>query len=268
MKALWLARRARPDTLRLSNELATRVQRWSRAEDKKVLRLIQYLEASLHYRLIGYIGNELEDVKLRLFIDADFAGESKDTRSPNGGYLVLSGSKTFFPLAWISKRQTSTSRSTTESEMVSLAHSLFAEAIPALQLWTLLAGRNMRLEIEEDNQTTILVARRDYSPKLGHISRTHHVNLGSIAEVLEDEDICIDYIDTNDQAADIFTKALTPNKRDNALNLLGIRRDLPIDLKSLSTKRGAEILEGAAFGAPTPVTTAVPARVQWWRSNF
>ena len=79
MKALWLARLARPDILRPINELATRVQRWSRAEDKKVLRLIQYLEASLHYRLIGYIGNELEDVELRLFVDADFAGESKDT---------------------------------------------------------------------------------------------------------------------------------------------------------------------------------------------
>ena len=121
---------------------------------------------------------------------------------------------------------------------------LGTEAIPALQLWTLLAGRNMRLEIEEDNQATILVARRGYSPKLRHISRTHKVNLGSIAEVLEDEDICIEYIDTNDQAADIFTKALTPNKWDNALNLLGISRDLPLDLKSLSIKRGAEALEG------------------------
>ena len=38
MKSLWLARLARPDILRPINELATRVQRWTRADDKKVLR--------------------------------------------------------------------------------------------------------------------------------------------------------------------------------------------------------------------------------------
>ena len=65
MKSLWLARLARPDILRPINELATRVQRWTRADDKKVLRLIQYLQASMHYRLLGYIGNELDDVRLR-----------------------------------------------------------------------------------------------------------------------------------------------------------------------------------------------------------
>ena len=215
MKALWLARLARPDILRPINDLATRVQRWTRADDKRVLRLVQYLQSSLYYRLIGYIG--LEDVRLRLYVDADFAGETKDAKSSSGGYLVLVGEKTYFPLVWVSKKQTSVSRSTTESEIVSLAHSLFAEAIPALQLWTLLTGCNMRLEIEEDNQATIIVAKRGYSPKLRHISRTHKVNLGSIAEILEDEDICIEYIDTNEQAADIFTKTLPPNKWDKRL---------------------------------------------------
>ena len=149
-------------------------------------------------------------------MDADFAGDTRDAKSTSGGYLALVGDKTFFPLAWVSKRQTSISRSTTESEVVSLAHSLFAEAIPALQLWSLLTGRNVVLEIKEDNQATIIVAKKGYSPKLRHVSRTHKVNLGSIAEILKDEDVLLEYIDTNEQAADIFTKALPPNKWDNA----------------------------------------------------
>ena len=124
--------------------------------------LIQYLQASTHYRLIGYVGDGLEDVRLRLYVDADFAGDTRDAKSTSGGCLALVGPKTFFPPAWVSKRQTSISRSTTESGVVSLAHSLFAEAIPALQLWSLLAGRNVVLEIKEDNQATIIVARKGF----------------------------------------------------------------------------------------------------------
>ena len=51
--------------------------------------------------------------------------------------------------------------------------------------------------------------------------------------------ISIQYVDTNLQAADIFTKALLPQKWDNALKLLGIRQSLPEvleDQRRLPTK--------------------------------
>ena len=51
MKALWLARLARPDIFKSINDLATKVQKWTRVHDKKLLRLIQYLQHSLDYRL-------------------------------------------------------------------------------------------------------------------------------------------------------------------------------------------------------------------------
>ena len=72
---------------------------------------------------------------------------------------------------WLAKRQTSTSRSTTESEVVALAESLFHEAIPALELWELLLGRKVELNIKEDNQATIKVIRKGYSHKLRHLNR-------------------------------------------------------------------------------------------------
>ena len=132
-KALWLGRLARPDIIKPINDLATKVQSWSRGNDKKVLRLIQYIASTPHYRLVGTIQDKHEDLELRLFVDADFAGDKSTARSTSGGFLALSGPSSFFPLAWISKRQTSTSRSTTESEVVSLAHSLYQEGLPVLQ---------------------------------------------------------------------------------------------------------------------------------------
>ena len=197
---------------------------WTRVHDKKLLRLIQYLQYSLDYRLTASCQDDPKDLRLELYVDADFGGDCHDVKSTSGGFLTLKGSNTFFPLAWISKRQTSTSRSTTESEVVSLAHSLYQEGIPALQLWEKLLQRPVDLIIHEDNQATIIVVRKGYSPKLRHIGRTHKINLSSLNECLDDPSITVQYIDTNEQAADIFTKALPPQYK--ALCLLGVRTDI------------------------------------------
>lgn len=59
MKALWFGRLARPDIVKPFNDLATKVQSWSRAEDKKLLRLIQYVSATPQYRLAGSIRKKI-----------------------------------------------------------------------------------------------------------------------------------------------------------------------------------------------------------------
>jgi len=137
-----------------------------------------------------------------------FCGGSFDRQIDFRGVLILYGPNTFFPLAWVSKRQTSTSRSTTESEVVSLVHSLYQDGLPALQLWELLLGRSVVLRVLEDNQATILVVRKRYSPKLRHISRTHKINLSCLSEVFHEDSAR----KADDQAANIFTKALPPQK--------------------------------------------------------
>jgi hypothetical protein len=179
--------------------------------------------------MIAHIHDKADDLSLSLFVDADFAGDRESTKSTSGGLLTLKGKHSFFPISWVSKRQTSTSRSTTESEVISLAFSLYGEALPTLTLWEKLLGRKVLLECHEDNQATILVVKKGFSPKLRHISRTHKVNLGSLTEVFEDKHIQLSYIKTDDQAADIFTKALPPQKWGAALAMLNI-----IDFKSLS----------------------------------
>ena len=231
MKALWLGRLSRPDIIKPINDLATKVQSWSRGDDKRLLRLIQYIHSTPHYRLVGTINDNPDHLELHLYVDADFAGDRLSGKSTSGGFMVLSGPNTFFPLAWVSKRQTSTSRSTTESEVVSLAYSLYQEGLPALQLWEKLLGRSVTLRVLEDNQATILVIRKGYSPKLRHITRTHKVNLSGLSEVFRDDSAELEYCKTDVQAADIFTKALPPQKWGAALRLLGIRVDLAGELK-------------------------------------
>ncbi len=49
-----------------------------------------------------------------------------------------------------------------------------------------------------------------------HISRTHKVNLGSLSEVMFKANMCLEYVDTAEQAADIFAKALPIDKWEPA----------------------------------------------------
>ena len=123
--------------------------------------------------------------------------------------------------------------------MVSLAMSLFSEAIPCMDLWETLLGRPIDLYILEDNEATINIVNKGYSSKLRHCLRHHKINLGSVKEALDNNPIELVYCHTNFQAADIFTKALEPHKWDNALALLGIdtrRSDNTPELEDMNIK--------------------------------
>lgn len=133
------------------NDLSAKVSKWTRNCDKQLHRLICYLHSTPGYRLTGYVNDPPENLKLKLYVDADFASDREDAKSTSGGFLVLSGPNIHFPLGWVAKRQTSVSRSTTEAEVVSLAHSLFQEALPVLSLWELMLDRKVELEVLEDN---------------------------------------------------------------------------------------------------------------------
>ena len=88
----------------------------------------------------------------------------------------------------------------------------------------------VELKVHENNQTTILV-RKGFSPELRHISRTHNANLGSLSQLMLETNICLEYVDAAEQAADIFTKALPPHKWEAALVLLGIHAELRSQLE-------------------------------------
>jgi hypothetical protein len=222
MKCLWLGRLARPDIVKPIGDLATQVQKWSKNCDKALYRLICYIQSTLEHRLIGAVGDSAAHVWLRLYVDADFAGDRLDSKSTSGGFLVLYGPNTFFPLAWICKKQTAVSRSTTEAEVISLAHSLFTEALPTLQLWCQILGRDVHLEVLEDNEATIKIIRKSGSAKLRHVTRTHKINLASTYEQFKDPHVSLQYVNTKEQVADVFTKALPPQAWDHALRLMGV----------------------------------------------
>ena len=116
MRILYAARLARFDLLRITCKLATRVSRWTAADDARLLRLIQYIYHHASDRQTGFIGDDESELSLHLFCDADFAGDSMIQRSTSGAHLAIHGEHSIFPLQGLSAKQSAVAFSTPEAE--------------------------------------------------------------------------------------------------------------------------------------------------------
>ena len=72
MKMLYGARMARADLLRAISYLASSATKWSKQCDEDLYRLICYMHTTRDYRQVAWAGDDLDDVKPRLYPDADF----------------------------------------------------------------------------------------------------------------------------------------------------------------------------------------------------
>ena len=132
---LYLARIGRPDILWSVNKLARAITKWTRACDKRLARLISYIQFTSEFKQYCLVGNTAQQCRLGLVQDSDFVGELEDSKSTSGGTIF--GRHTFVPTSWMCKKQTSVSHSSTESEIISLDAGLRMEGITALDLWDL-----------------------------------------------------------------------------------------------------------------------------------
>ena len=97
------------------------------------------------------MGDPFESLSLNLYTDADHASETEHSKY------------SFFPLTWASRRQTASSRSTTEDEIISLDADIFGEALPVQELCEILANKPIDLTGHQDNSAVIAIAHSGYS---------------------------------------------------------------------------------------------------------
>jgi len=207
MKILYGARMARWDLLRATCVLATRITIWTLDCDKRLHKLVCYIYTTLHFRMVAWVGDDPADLRLECFADADFAGDASSMKSTSGVLLALVGPSSFVPLGAMSKKQTCVSTSTPEAEMVAANIAIRQLALPALPLWETVLGRKMKIIFREDNEATIKIIEKGYSPALRRMNRTHKVNIAWVSETMRGGHFTIVYVKSCRQAADIFTKA-------------------------------------------------------------
>ena len=118
----YAARVARFDLLRAVGHLACHLPRWDTDCDRRLHRLMSYVQSTLDHRMVGWTDGHFDDTTLHLYSDVVFAGCQKSSRSTSGVFLAIEGPRTKFPISALSKKQYCVSHSTPEAEIVAGAY--------------------------------------------------------------------------------------------------------------------------------------------------
>ena len=211
MKILYGARMGRYDLIRAVQALASRITKWNRLCDKKLHRIVSYINTTLDLHLYGWVCDKPSDIEIVAYCDADLAGDRTDSKSTSGVLICLVGPRTYVPITAVSKKQTSVSKSTPEAEIVALDHGVAKEGMPLAQLWQFAIGQGtgkpITVNCMEDNEAACRIIITGNNPNMRHMSRTQRIDISWLNEVYNEQIFRFVACPSHYQGADILTKA-------------------------------------------------------------
>ena len=209
----YLQGSTRPEISMDSHQCARFVTHPKRSHERAMIRLVRYLKSTSSR---GIIYDPQPEKGLECFVDADFAGGWTQADADNAEQVM---SRTGFviryagcPIGWCSKLQSEIALSTAEAEYIALSQAL-REVIPLVSLIDELGGvfdlhvdtPNFVVKVWEDNQSCIAMAESTkFSPRTKHIALKYH----HFKQFQDSGRINVQYVNTEDQLADILTKPL------------------------------------------------------------
>ena len=210
---MFLAMVTRPDIAFIVGALSRYTEDPRRAHWNGIRRIIKYLKGTVDYGLI--YNSESECSKLSVFSDADFAGD-EITRRSTSGYAIKLGKNL---ISWGSRRQSTVALSTTESEYIAPCAAV-QEMVWAKRLVEGLVGKIIeKPELYVDNQSAIkLIQNPQYHCRTKHID----IKYKFVREKYQRKFFNLEYINTKDQQADIFTKPLDNAKFESFRNKINV----------------------------------------------
>ena len=179
-----------------------------------VKRILRYIKGTKDFGLLYKKG----DMRGELigFSDSDFVGDCHDRKSTLG-YIFLFGG---MAVSWSSQKQSIVALSSCEAEYIA-ATSATCQAIWMSRLIRELTSNEVSMaKLMVDNQSAITLSKNT-----GHHNRTKHIDTRYhfIRECVENKRIEISFVRTEDQLADILTKALERLKFQEMRHRIGIR---------------------------------------------
>lgn len=177
-----------------------------------VYRILRYLKKTPGAGLL-FEKNEMRNVEA--FTDADWAGSVEDRRSTTGYCTKVWGNL----VTWRSKKQSVVARSSSEAELRALAQGVCELIWIKRILRELKLQRTEPLKLYCDNKSAINIAHNPV-----HHDRTKHVEIDRhfIKEKIEGKELCVVYIPSKQQQADILTKGLSKESFNELVCKLGM----------------------------------------------
>ena len=165
---------------------------------KAAKRILRYVKGTLDY---GLFYSSSKNFNLVGYSDSDWGGDIDDRKSTSG-FLFCIGETAF---TWSSKKQSIVTLSTCEAEYVAAAtcvcHAIWIRKL----LKTMHLPQEDAIEIFVDNKSAIALGKNPiFHDRSKHIDTRYHF----IRESISKKEVQLKYVKSQDQVADIFTKAL------------------------------------------------------------
>jgi len=200
--------REKSDTFDAFRDLCTQLQR---EKDSGIVRILKYINGSSDY---GILYSHSENTRLVGYGDANWAGSVDDRESTSGGCFFLGNNL----VSWFSKKQNFVALSIDEAEYIA-AGSSCSQLVWMKQMLQEYDVKQGVLTLYCDNLSAIKISKNP----IQH-SRTKHIDIRHpfIMDLVEDKIVTLEHVTTEEQLADIFTKALDVKQFEKLRSKLGI----------------------------------------------
>lgn len=210
---MYLAQLTRPDICYAICFLSRFNNKYGKAHWGALKRVLRYLKGTVGKKLV--YKKESDDI--HGYSDADWGGDLDGAKSTSGYVFLMQGAA----ISWCAQTQQTVAIATAEAEL--------ASAVAAIQeaIWL----QNFEGELFKDASTsTGMVLYCDNKSAIQYIknkvpnSRMKHVFIKDkfVEEKIKNGDIVIEYVSTNEMAADIFTKAVPLAKFSKFVSHIGL----------------------------------------------
>ncbi|KAL0374896.1 UNVERIFIED_CONTAM: Retrovirus-related Pol polyprotein from transposon RE2 [Sesamum radiatum] len=202
----------RPDIMFATSLLSRFMQSPSQVHYGAAKRILRYLQGTKDF---GIWYKSTNDAKLVGYTDSDWAGSADDMKSTSG-YTFSLGSGIF---SWASKKQATVAQSSAEAEYIAAA----AASNQATWLRRILEDMGEKQEepttIYCDNKSAIAITKNPVQH-----NRTKHIDIKyhALREATTRGEIELKYCSTEEQLADMFTKALPRDKFEELRMKIGV----------------------------------------------
>ena len=173
-----------------------------KAHWQAVKRIFRYLQMTKNMKL--YFG--LDELEIKGFTDADFAGDTDDRKSTSGYVFLFGGTA----VSWLSKKQGCVAKYTMEAEYIACSTAV------SNAVWIKHFVDSLKLDMHDrpvnvfcDNKSTISLIKSGVNSSKGkHIDVNYHY----IQDIVERGEIKVHFVPSADMMADPMTRGLTLNQ--------------------------------------------------------
>ena len=175
--------------------------------------VLRYLRGTSEY---GLWYRQTDEVNLHGLTDADYAGSPTDRKSTSRGVFSIRSTS----VSWYSRKQISVALSSAEAEYMAASQAA-CEAIWMRKILVGLFGSHLDpTVIHRDNQSCIKIS---INPMFHDRSKHIYIWYHHIRYCVQHKIMLLQYIPTEDQDANILTKALTRSKFEYHRDRIGVK---------------------------------------------